>query len=99
MQTRSEIVTKPSALHCAACLAIAAWLGGIGAADAASSKKLTLLPSLSANATTRDVFQNSSSQIQLCVPSRDFLTPRVGLPSPPGALIPIMCWAHGLYRA
>ena len=67
VQSKFYSAAKPSVLHCAVCLVILAWLGGIGAVDAANSKTLTLLPPLSANATTRDVFLNSSSQIQLCV--------------------------------
>ena len=65
LYTDSESAPRPSALLCAV-FAIAV-LGGIGAADAVVSKTLTLLPPLSANATTKDVFLNSTSKIQLCV--------------------------------
>ena len=92
VQINHQRTPKPSALHCAVCLAIAAWLGGIGAADAASSKTLTLLPALSENATTRDVFLNSSSQIQLCASSRNTSPRRAGLSFPRPAPAPIVCW-------
>jgi len=72
---------QPTALLCA--LFAIAVLGSLGAADAAVSKTLTLLPPLSANATTRDVFLNSTSKIQLCVHMS-----RTRRPGPP-ALAPI----------
>lgn len=65
LYTGLTLAAQPSALLLG--MFVIAVLGGIGVADAAASKTLTLLPPLSADATTRDVFLNSTSKIQLCV--------------------------------